>query len=69
MPIDFNARATLRQRGGGGLTKPGKLGSLVRTFMSARPAERRSYTITVGETIYRPADIEALYERLERGHD
>jgi hypothetical protein len=69
MPIDFRARATLHQGGGHGLTKTGTLKSLVRMFMLARPAERRSYTITVGETIYRPAEIEALYQQLKRGYD
>jgi hypothetical protein len=69
MPIDFNARATLHQGGDGGLTTTGKLGRLVRVFMAALPAERRSYTITVGETICRPAEIEALYRQLEHRYD
>ena len=69
MPVDFKARASLHKGGTRGLTRKGTLANLVREFMATRPADRRSYTITVGETIYRPAEIEALYGQLKRRHD
>ena len=65
MPIDFESRASLHK----GLGRPattGRLRYLLRHFMLIPPTERRSYTIMVGETTYRPAEIEALFKQL--GH-
>ena len=65
MPIDFESRASLH-KGVGRPATTGRLGHLVRSFMLTLPTERRSYTITVGEITYRPAEIEALFNQL--GH-
>ena len=65
MPIDFESRASLH-KGVGQPATTGRLKYLVRHFMQIRPTERRSYTITIGETTYRPAEIEALFKQL--GH-
>jgi hypothetical protein len=65
MPIDYDSHARLH-KGVGRPAITGRLGSLVRRFMLTLPIERRSYTITVGEITYRPAEIEALFKQL--GH-
>jgi hypothetical protein len=65
MPIDFESRASLH-KGVGQPATTGRLKYLVRHFMLMPSTERRSYTIAVGETTYRPAEIEALFKQL--GH-
>jgi hypothetical protein len=66
MPIDFQAHARLHRGVALRPASTGRLEDLVRHFMVIRPTERRSYTIMVGEMTYRPAEIEALFQRLRR---